>query len=261
MLPAALPDRLNAAAVLVDVHVTEGRADKTAILCGDETVTYRQLYEGVNRFGNALLELGVRREERVAMLLPDAPEWVLAFFGAMKIGAVAVPLNTLLTPKDYEYLLNDSRARVLVVHDSLLERIGPIREKLPYLEHLIIVPASRRANGRAGRRQLSLDELMARASPSLEPADTSKDDMAFWLYSSGTTGFPKGAIHLHHDMIVAADLYARQTLGLRGVGRVVLGGQAVLRLRAGQRAVLPAADRRHHRAAARPARCPRRSSR
>ena len=102
---------------------------------------------------------------------------------------------------------------------------------------------------------------MEQASPTLEPADTSKDDMAFWLYSSGTTGFPKGAIHLHHDMIVAADRYARETHRPGRVGRVVLGGQAVLRLRAGQRPVFSAADRRHHGPVARPAHARSRSSR
>jgi benzoate-CoA ligase len=204
---ADLPERLNAAELFVDVHVSAGRADKTAILCGDETVSYRQLYEGVNRFGSALLTLGVRREERLAFLLPDCPEWAFAFFGTMKIGAVAVPLNTLLAPKDYEHLLNDSRARVLVAHDSLLGRICPVRENLRYLEHVIVT-------GTKAPRQLSLGELMERASPSLAPCDTSKDDTAFWLYSSGTTGSPKGAIHLHHDMLVAADQYARMTIGL-----------------------------------------------
>ena len=93
---------------------------KPAILCGRQTVTYTRLHEAVNRFGNVLLELGVRMEERIALLLPDSPEWVYVFFGAMKIGAVAVPINTLLTTKDYEYLLNDSRARVLVVHAAFL---------------------------------------------------------------------------------------------------------------------------------------------
>ena len=142
------------------------------------------------------------------MLLPDAPEFPTAFFGAMKAGAVAIPMNTLLTPKDYEYLLNDSRSRVLVVHPALLDRIAPIRGELRYLEHILAVGAEAE-----GCR--SLEALMADASPALEPADTSKDDAAFWLYSSGTTGFPKGAIHLHHDMLVEADLYARNVLGLR----------------------------------------------
>ena len=207
MLPADLPERLNAAEVFVGVHLGEGRAEKTAILCGDQAVTYGQLHERVNRLGNALLELDVRPEERVAFLLPDSPEWAYVFFGAMKIGAVAVPLNTLLAPKDYEYLLNDCRARVLVVHASLLGQIGPVRERLRFLKHLIV-------SGAKGERDSCLCELLGRASPTLAPFDTSKDDAAFWLYSSGSTGSPKGAIHLHHDMLVHADLYAQATLGL-----------------------------------------------
>ena len=202
-----LPERLNAAAVFVDVHLAEGRADKPAILCGDRTVTYQDLYQAVNRFGRALKELGVRMEERVALLLPDSPEWAFTFFGAMKIGAVAVPMNTMLLPKDYEYLLNDSRSRVLVVAPSLLDRITQIRDRLKYLNEIIVTGEEREGC-------LSLESVIENASPDLAPVDTSKDDAAFWLYSSGTTGFPKGTIHLHHDMIVEADLYARQVLGV-----------------------------------------------
>ena len=207
MCMVELPERLNAAAVFVDRHLQQGRADKAAILCNDETITYRDLYEGVNRLGNALLGLGIRMEERVAIIMPDCPECVYAFFGAIKIGAVAIPMNTLLMPTDYEYLLNDSRAQVLVIHSSLLDRIEPIRSKLRYVKHVVIA-------GDAIEPDLSLKELMASTSAELEPADTSKDDSAFWLYSSGTTGFPKGTIHLQHDMIVEADLYAQRAIGL-----------------------------------------------
>jgi len=201
------PQRLNAATVLVDDHRAQGRAGKPAILCGPQTVTYAQLQEAVNRFGNVLLELGVRMEERIAILLPDSPEWVYVFFGAIKIGAVAIPLNTLLASKDYEYLLNDCRARVLVVHAALADRIQSIRGRLRYLAEVVVV-------GGKAERASSFETLLDRSSATLEPADTHKDDMAFWLYSSGTTGFPKGAIHLHHDMLVAADRYARETIGL-----------------------------------------------
>jgi len=203
-----LPERLNAAAVFVDAHIEQGRADKPAILCEDETVTYGQLHENVNRAGNALTGLGVRTEERVAILMPDTPECVYAFFGAIKIGAVAIPTNTMLQPEGYRYMLNDSRARVLVVHPTLLGRIDQIRGDLRYLEHIIVA-------GEGAEGYPTLGELMAGASPELTAADMSKDDSAFWLYSSGTTGFPKGTIHLHHDMIVAADLYAVDTIGVR----------------------------------------------
>lgn len=208
MSPVELPEQLNAAEVFVDVHVAEGRGAKPAILCGEDTVTYQGLYGGINRVGNALGELGVRMEERVAILLPDTPQWALAFFGAMKMGAVAVPMNTMLMPKDYEYLLNDCRARVLIVDPSLLDRVTEVRGALKYLEHVVVA-------GDEAQGHLGLQAIMQSASPSLEAAETSKDDAAFWLYSSGTTGFPKGAVHLHHDMLVEADLYARQTLGLK----------------------------------------------
>ena len=202
-----LPERLNAVAVFVDSHIEAGRGEKTAILCEDRTVTYRQLYEDVNRMGNALRGLGVRTEERVAILMPDTPECVCAFFGAMKIGAVAIPTNTILQSKDYRYLLNDSRARVLIVHSSMLDRILAVKDDLRYLEHILVA-------GDEVEGFPALSSVLEPASPELAPVDTHKDDSAFWLYSSGTTGFPKGTIHLHHDMLVAAEYYAKQTIGL-----------------------------------------------
>jgi benzoate-CoA ligase len=208
MTDVKLPERLNAATVFIDSHLTAGRGDKPAILCDDRTITYQMLSENVSRFGNALRKsMDVRMEERVAFLLPDSPEWVYVFFGAMKIGAVALPLNTNLKPENYEYFLSDSRSRVLVVHESLVDKIAGITENLEHLKYVIVV-------GEAPAGMQSLEDVMQTASPSLEPADTSKDDMAFWLYSSGTTGLPKGAIHLHHDMIIEADLYAQNVLGL-----------------------------------------------
>ena len=202
-----LPEQLNAATVLVDAHHAAGRGAKTAILCGDETVSYRQLAENVNRVGNALRTLGVRIEQRVAILMRDCPECVYAFFGAMKIGAVPIPINTVLGAKDYEYILNDSRAHVLVVEPAFLNMIMEIRGHLNFLEHIVVGES-----GNGG--PLILGELMAKASPKLEAAKTTKDDAAFWLYSSGTTGYPKGTVHLHHDMIVSADAYARDTIGM-----------------------------------------------
>jgi len=201
------PDHFNVVEPLVDSHLAQGRGNKAAILCGDETVTYRDLFERVNRVGNLLRTLGVRMEDRVAILMPDSPGCVYGFFGAMKIGAVSIPMNTNLLPKDYEYLLNDSRARVLIVHSTLLGKVAEVRARLKYLEHIVV-------SGEVTMGTLSLEQMMQTASPELERADTNKDDAAFWLYSSGTTGFPKGAIHLHHDMIVEADLYAKETIGL-----------------------------------------------
>ena len=143
----------------------------------------------------------------VMLLLFDSPEFVFSFFGAIKIGAVPIPTNTLLKPPDYEYLLNDSRARVLIISEALLQQIEPIRDQLDYLEHVVVV-------GVPHQGQHSYSEIVDAASAELTPVMLGKDDACFWLYSSGTTAFPKGAVHLQHDMIVAADLYARPTLGI-----------------------------------------------
>jgi benzoate-CoA ligase len=227
MLSLELPERLNAASVFVDAHLAAGRESKIAIVCGDRAVTYRDLYENVNRFGNALLQRDVRMEERVALLLPDSPEFAFGFYGAMKAGAVAVPLNTNLKPDDYEYFLNDSRARVLVTDAGMMRQLVGVHA--PYLKHVFVCGGSA-ADGSASAGDADADgvaslqttaevasweSVLGEASPDLQAADTSKDDMAFWLYSSGTTGRPKGAIHLHHDMQIAADLYAQATLRLK----------------------------------------------
>jgi benzoate-CoA ligase len=201
-------DTFNVASYFVDRHVLEGKGDNTAIECGDQKISYQELFENVNRLGNVLRELGVRIEERVAILLPDSPEFLYTFFGAIKIGAVAVPLNTYVQTPDYEFFLNDSRARVLVVHATLLPLVEGIpKERLAYLEEIVIVAGD-------GREQRSLGALMKSASPQLKPFPTTKDDTAFWLYSSGSTGAAKACIHLHHDMVVCSELYAKGILAI-----------------------------------------------
>ena len=131
-----IPEEFNATAYFVDRHIAEGRANKVAIECGNNRTSYGQLFESVNRVGNGLKDLGVRIEERAVLLLLDAPEFAVCFFGAIKIGAVPVPVNTLLKPSDYEYLLNDSRARVAFVSDSLFPLIDAIpKQNLRYLHN------------------------------------------------------------------------------------------------------------------------------
>ncbi len=201
-----LPATFNVATHFVDRHVREGRDHKVAFECGDERVTYGQLYERVNRAGNAMKKLGVRQEERVGLLLLDTPEFAYCFFGGIKIGAVPIPINTLLKPHEYEYILNDSRTRVLIVSEALLPQVQAIsKEKLRYLKTIVVF-------GKAPEGALSLQQLLDESSPELEAEPTSKDDAAFWLYSSGSTGFPKGCVHLHHDMVVCSELYAKNIL-------------------------------------------------
>ena len=202
-----LPGQFNVATYFVDRSVSEGRGEKIAIECGDERVSYRDLLERTNRVGNALRGLGVRAEERVFLLLPDTPEFLYCFFGAIKIGAVAVPTNTLLKPHEYEYLLNDTHARIAIVSEILLPQWQQIpRDRLQYLGKTVLV-------GAPTGGFINLRELIAAASPKLDrAAPTSKDDPAFWLYSSGSTATPKGCVHLHHDMVVCSELYAKAIL-------------------------------------------------
>lgn len=200
----------NAAEYFVDRHLYEGRGDRIAIECRDQRVTYSQLSDRVNRFGTALRDaLDVRIEERVLLLLPDIPEFAYSFFGAIKIGAVPVPINTLLRTNDCEFLLNDSRARVAITTESLLPLIQQIpRERLAFLQHIIAV-------GTVPEGTLSFSELLASYSADLAPAPTCADDVAFWLYSSGSTGRPKGCVHLQHDMMIATEQYARNILKIK----------------------------------------------
>jgi benzoate-CoA ligase len=209
--PILLPDQFNAATYFIDRHIPEGRGEKIAIEAGDARVSYRQLWESVNRFGNALRGLGVQIEERVFLLLLDTPEFAVSFFGAIKIGAVPVPVNTLLKTSDYHYILNNSRARVAVVSEALYPQLQGWK-KLRYLQHVIVVGGAQPAT--TDKNTQSFAGLIEQNSPSLEAEPTSKDDAAFWLYSSGSTGFPKACVHLQHDMVVCAERYAMGILGM-----------------------------------------------
>ena len=203
-----LPDVFNAATHFVDRHIEEGRGGNIAIECGDERVTYAQVAGRVNRFGAALKRLGIQPEQRVALILQDTPAFAYSFFGAIKAGAVPVPLNTLWRARDYRHALHDSGARVLVVSGALLREFDAIdRSAIPRLEHVIVV-------GPAHPGTIDFDALLAESAPSLAAEPTHKDAMAFWLYSSGSTGNPKGCVHLQHDMVVCAESYAKGVLGM-----------------------------------------------
>src|SRR2546421_5688099 len=169
-----VPDSFNIADYLVDRHSREGHRDRTAILCGDESVTYGQLAERSSRVANGLRALGVRREERVLLLLLDTPSFAYSFFGVQKIGAVPIPTNTLLKSQDYRYMLNDSRATAAIVSEALLPQLTAIpRDELPYLDHLVVDGATSSSD------QIGLNGLLsASLQAGVEP--TSKDDAAFW---------------------------------------------------------------------------------
>jgi benzoate-CoA ligase len=220
-----IPDAFNAAEWFIERNLAEGRATNIAIECGSVRVTYAEVAERVNRFGAALRQMcGVRLEERVLLLLLDTPAFAYAFFGAIKIGAVAVPVNTQWKPADYQYVLNDSRARVLVVSAPLLPQVAQLaRQNLPYLRDIVVDGEASDSAASLARsscdRLLSFSSLLQEGSRELVAAPTRRDDAAFWLYSSGSTGSPKGCVHLHHDMVVCAELYAGGVLGISALDR------------------------------------------
>jgi benzoate-CoA ligase len=202
-----VPELFNLADYLVDRHLREGRGNRTAVLYGDESITYAQVSERSNRVANGLRALGVRREERVLLLLLDSPAFVYSFFAAQKIAAVPIPVNTLLKSADYRYLLNDSRAALAIVSEALVPALTAIpRSELPHLRHIVV-------DGKSVPDTIPFLGLV-RQPPERQVEETSRDDAAFWLYSSGTTGFPKGAVHLHHDVVHTVVLYAQGILGM-----------------------------------------------
>ncbi len=198
-------DSYNLVDDFVDRNLREGRGDKTAILFGSRSITYAEVAADVNRVGNGLLRLGLQEEQRVLLLLPDCPEFAAAYFGVIKIGAVAVPTSTALRAADYDYFLTESRARVLIAHSALLPEVLTILSKQRFLRHVIIV-------GEPHRGCLEWDKWLGESSDKLDAAITSKHDVAFWLWTSGSTGRPKAAVHSHYDWMFCCTNYASQVL-------------------------------------------------
>jgi benzoate-CoA ligase len=191
-----LPREYNAAVDLIGRNLAAGRGGKVAYIDDAGPCTYAQLAERVDRAANALLSMGIRREDRIAIAMVDSVDWAALFLGAIKAGIVPVALNTLLTPADYEYQIKDSRAKAAFVSE-------PILKNFDGFGFTQVVPHSK------------LRELLSSASPKAQAAPTLRDDMCFWLYSSGSTGAPKGTVHLHSHLILTAELYAVPVLGIR----------------------------------------------
>ncbi len=204
-----MPTPYNACTDLLDRNVQEGRGQKPAFIDPARTCTYGQLQEQTKRCANLLRTLGLRREDRAVMIMLDTVDWPVVFLGAIRAGVVAIPLNTLLPPEQYAYMLADSRARVLFVSAALLPTVEPALKNMPSLEQVIVVDGEAKAPHKDFAREL------AAQSAEFETVETSADEPAFWLYSSGSTGMPKGTKHVHSSMMETADLYAKGVLGIR----------------------------------------------
>ena len=200
-----IPRRYNAAQDLLERNLTGGRASKVAYIDDAGTCTYAELNARVNRFANVLAALDIRREQRVALLLHDTIDYPVAFLGCIKAGVVPVAINTLLSAPDVLYILDDSRACAIVISAPLLESFQAQIAAASSLQQVIVSGPHTRGEG--------LQELLEQQSDTYSPASTTSDDMCFWLYSSGSTGPPKAAVHVHASLIQTAELYARPIAG------------------------------------------------
>ena len=212
-----VPRLLNVAVEYVDGAVAAGHGDRLAYIYQGNPVTFARLQRLVNQAGNALAALGIEIEQRVAILLPSRPEFVISFFGAIKIGAVPAPMSFAVTTGEQAFLLADSRARAIITTEALW---GPLRERrgeFPFLRHVLIV------GGNVQEGECDFAAVVDSAPHALEAAPTTCDDVGFWLHTSGSTGTPKWAIHLQRDMVYSEQLYAAPIVRLRP-GDVILCG-------------------------------------
>ncbi len=205
----------NAVTDLIDAPVARGLTGKVAFIDADRALTYGELQARTSAFAASLLELGMRPEERLALLLPDSIDFPIAFWGGVRAGIVALPLNTLLTSEQYAYILGDSRAAAIVVAASLAHALVPILDRLPRLRTIILVGAGE--NDKAAFAGCDLRDFAALsmdrgAKPFVAP--TLSDEAAFWMYTSGSTGEPKGVRHVHTTPLAAARLMGRHVIGI-----------------------------------------------
>ena len=201
------PERFNMADYFLYHNVEEGRENKTCLYFRDEKYTYGETVRMSNRAGNALRGLGLEMEDRVLIALPDCPEFVWTWFGASRIGAVITMVNPLLPADDYKYYLDYTRARVAVIHESLVNNFAEAAIEARHLRQVLVV-------GPEHGSFLSFKEAVDSQPDECVPAPTHRDDIAIWLFTSGSTGHPKGAVHLHHDLPFNTEVFAKRTINV-----------------------------------------------
>lgn len=208
--PAAvvIPKFYNAALDLLSRHAN--RADKTAYIDATtgETLSYQQLNDQAHRFAQGLLDAGFQQEQRVLLCMHDGLQWPVVFLACILVGVVPVAVNTLLTPKDYEFMLQDSRAHGLLVSEALWPQFANILHNAPTCQQVFIDSHTPLGHAKSIAQVINVSQRLT------TPAHTVADDVCFWLYSSGSTGSPKGTLHLHSHIIHTAELYGRGVLGL-----------------------------------------------
>jgi benzoate-CoA ligase len=208
----SFPEHFNMADYFLYHNLDEGRENKVCLYYEDQSWTYAEVANLSNKTGNVLRDLGLKIEDRVLLVLPDCPEFVWTWFGAARIGAVITMVNPLLPAADYEYYLDYTRAPVAVVHQSVLPNFLEAMKSASYLKAVCVVgdqvPASAQVSF------VNFRESVNSANAECPRADTRRDDIAIWLFTSGSTGHPKGAVHLQHDLPYNTEVFAKATMGV-----------------------------------------------
>jgi benzoate-CoA ligase len=209
----SFPEHFNMADYFLYHNLEEGRENKVCLYFEDQKWTYGEVARLSNQTGNALRELGANIEDRVLMVLPDCPEFVWTWFGAARIGSVITMVNPLLPAADYEYYLDYTRAKVAIIHHSVLKTFAEAAASARYLRSVLVVGDAESPENTT-IKWTSFDQTVNGVSEECSPADTRRDDIAIWLFTSGSTGHPKGAVHLQHDLPYNTEVFAKATMGV-----------------------------------------------
>jgi acyl-coenzyme A synthetase/AMP-(fatty) acid ligase len=215
---ADIPERFNLAAHFIDRNLEEGRGARVALWHGGRATTYAELFRLVNQAGHVLRDVGANPGDRVLLACNDNVESVALWWAAVKVGAVVADVYPFVPANDLEYYLNYSKARVIVTDASTRDKVRSVRASCPWLRRSLVIGG---AGANLWEGEASFDLMAAQAPPELSPADTNKDDIALWKFTTGSTGQPKAAVHLQHDPLICFWSYAQQILHL-GPDDVVL---------------------------------------